>query len=144
MTISMISSIIHGPLCIQRKSQEQKFLAQINYGKTQHPFHLDITQFIVPNFFTVHIICITDAKSPQFLIVFFSQLSVCVVSLKPEEIETGEGVKFQNRKKNDFLKILLNECSFLTKGKYFMVVKILSQRLGQRLVLNMYVLKFRK
>lgn len=33
---------------------------------------------------------------------FFFQFSVCVVSLKPEEIETGEGVKFQNRKKMIF------------------------------------------
>lgn len=51
---------------------------------------------------------------------------------------------FKTEKNDFFLKILFNECSFLTKGKYFMVVDILSQRLGQKFVMNMYVLKFRK
>lgn len=37
----------------------------------------------------------------------------------------------------------MNE-AFSQKGKYFMIVDILSQRLGQKFVMNMYVLKFRK
>lgn len=68
-----------------------------------------------------------------------------MVSLKPEEIETGGRSQISKQKKMMFFfKILLNECSFHTKGKNFMVVDILSQRLGQKFVMNMYVLKFRK
>lgn len=96
-------------------------------------------------FFTVHIYHLYNwCKIPVVFDWIFFQLSVCVVSLKPEEIETGGRSQISKQKKWFFLKFLFNECSFLTKGKYFMVVDILSQRLGQKFVMNMYVLKFRK
>lgn len=83
-------------------------------------------------------------KIPVVFDYFFPAFCLCGVIETWRNRDWGKVSNFKTEKNDVFFKILLNECSFLTKGKYFMVVDILSQRLGQKFVMNMYVLKFRK